>query len=247
MRMSRAMLTLLANPHRFLKLAEPASVVLGGLALLFAAIGLYDGLVLAPPEAEQGDSARIMFVHVPAAWLSMLAYAVLAGASFTYLVWRHAVADIAAEAAAPLGAAFAFLTLATGSIWGRPTWGVWWVWAARLASMLVLFLMYLGYLALRAALDDERQAARAGAIFALVGLVNLPVIKFSVDWWSTLHQPAAVFRFDGPTLSGEFLRPLLVMALAAVLGFAALLLTGMRAEMYRRRADALARAAEPAA
>lgn len=238
------MITWLANPERFLRFAVPASWACGAAAGALLLIGLVDGLALAPPEADQGDTVRIMFVHVPAAWLSMMAYAVMGGASFVYLVWRHNLADVAAQAAAPLGAGFAFLTLATGAIWGRPTWGVWWVWDARLASVLVLFLMYLGYMALRSALDDERQAARAGAIFALVGLVNLPIIKFSVDWWSTLHQPAAVIRFDGPTLSGEFLRPLLVMAVAAIAAFAALLLTGMRSEIYRRRADALIRARE---
>lgn len=217
---------------------------LGGLVLVAA--GLYDGLVISPPEHDQGDTVRIMYVHVPAAWLAMFGYTGMGVASFVYLVWRHSLADVAARAIAPVGAAFAFVCLATGAIWGRPTWGVWWVWDGRLASMLILFLLYLGYIALREALDDQHQGARAGAILALVGLVNVPVVKFSVDWWATAHQPAAVFRFDGPTLEAAFLRPLLVSALGFGFVFGAVVLVRMRSEVLRRRAVALERALEEA-
>src|SRR3712207_2505194 len=177
-----------------------------------------------------------MFVHVPAAWMGLFAYAVLGGASFVGLVWRHALADAAAKAAAPLGAGFTLLALVTGSLWGRPMWGTWWVWDARLTSVLVLFLLYLGYLALQAAIDDEQKAARAGAWLALVGLINLPVVKFSVDWWNTLHQPASVFRASGSTIHPALLTPLLVMAGAYLFAFLSMWLLRIRAEVWRRRA-----------
>src|SRR3712207_5846294 len=176
-----------------------------------------------------------MFVHVPAAWMGLFAYAVLGGASFVGLVWRHALADAAAKAAAPLGAGFTFLALVTGALWGRPMWGTWWVWDARLTSVLVLFLLYLGYLALHAAIEDEQKAARAAAVLALVGMINLPIVKFSVDWWNTLHQPASVFRMGGPTIHPSMLYPLLVTALAFTLVGTALHLAGMRTEILRRR------------
>jgi heme exporter protein C len=162
----------------------------------------------------------------------------LGGASFLALVFRHALADAAARAAAPLGAAFTFLALVTGSLWGRPMWGAWWVWDARLTSVLVLFLFYVAYMALRASLDDEAKAGRAAAILALVGLVNLPIVKFSVDWWNTLHQGASVFRKGGPAMTADFLWPLLLMGLAYMALFGSLWLVGVRAEVWRRRAEA---------
>ncbi len=238
------MFAILANPLRFMgattRLAPACALAAAPLAML----GLYLALLASPPEADQGDTARIMYVHVPSAWLAMAGYAALGVSSLVYLVWRHVLADVAAKAIAPLGAAFAFLTLVTGAIWGRPTWGFWWVWDARLSSMLVLFLLFVGYVAVRAGLDDERKSAQAGAILALVGMANLPIVKFSVDWWSTAHQPASVIRLDGPTLHGDFLWPLLVMALAFTLAFASLVVTRMRTEIWNRRADALERAAE---
>jgi heme exporter protein C len=181
-----------------------------------------------------------MFIHVPAAWMSMFVYMCLAGASFLALIFRHVLADAAAQAAAPLGAAFTFLALVTGSLWGRPMWGAYWVWDARLTSVLVLFLLYLAYMALRASLDDESKAARAAAILALVGAINIPIVHYSVEWWNTLHQGASVFRKGGPTLAPVFLWPLLIMALAYMAGFGSLWLVRIRGEVWRRRAEAAA-------
>ena len=179
----------LSNPERFMAFSRWAAPMFGAIALVLALAGLWLGFT-APEDYQQGDTVRLMFIHVPASWMSMFVYACLATASFLALVFRHALADAAARAAAPLGAAFTFMALFTGSLWGRPMWGTWWQWDARMTSVLVLFLVYLAYMALRASLDDETKAARACAILALVGAVNLPVIKFSVDWWNTLHQGA---------------------------------------------------------
>ena len=229
------MITALANPARFMTVSRPLAPALGGLSLVLFAVGLWLSFS-APEDYQQGDTVRIMFVHVPAAWMGLFAYAVLGGASLVGLVWRHALADVAAKAAAPLGAGFTLLALVTGALWGRPMWGTWWVWDARLTSVLVLFLLYLGYLALHAAIEDEVRAARAAAILALVGLINLPIVKFSVDWWNTLHQPASVFRADGPTIHPTLLTPLLVMAAAYLCAFLSLWLLRIRAEVWRRRA-----------
>lgn len=229
----------LSNPERFMAFSRWAAPMFGAIALILAMAGLWLGFT-APEDYQQGDTVRIMFIHVPAAWMSMFVYVCLAGSSFLSLVFRHALADAAAKAAAPLGAAFTFLALATGSLWGRPMWGAWWVWDARMTSVLVLFLFYLAYMALRASLDDEVKAARAAAILALVGAVNLPVVKFSVDWWNTLHQGASVFRKDGPAMTSEFLWPLLLMGLAYMAAFGSLWLVGIRAQVWRRRAEAAA-------
>ena len=229
----------LSNPERFMAFSRWAAPMFGVIAVILALAGLWLGFT-APEDYQQGDTVRIMFVHVPAAWMSMFVYVCLAGASFLALVFRHALADAAAQAAAPLGAAFTFLALVTGSLWGRPMWGAWWVWDARLTSVLVLFLVYLAYMALRASLDDETKAARAGAILALVGAVNLPVVKFSVDWWNTLHQGASVFRAEGPAMTNDFLWPLLLMGLAFTSAFGSLWLVGIRAQVWRRRAEAAA-------
>lgn len=227
-----------ANPARFMALSRRLAPALALAAVALAAVGLWLGWS-APEDYQQGATVRIMFVHVPAAWLSMFGYVCLGAASLSGLVWRHALADAAARAVAPLGAAFTVLALATGSLWGRPMWGTWWVWDARLTSVVVLLLFYLGYMALRAAIEDEAKGARAGAILALVGLVNLPIVKFSVDWWSTLHQPASVMRADGPAMPAAFLTPLLVMAAAFTLGFVALWLYRIEGEVWRRRAMTL--------
>ena len=175
------------------------------------AVGLYLGFT-APEDFQQGITVRIMYIHVPFAWLAMLCYSLMALAALGTLVWRHPLADVALKAAAPIGAVFTALALATGSIWGKPMWGTWWVWDARLTSVFVLFLMYLGILALTRAIDDPAKSARAAAIITLVGFINIPIIKFSVDWWNTLHQPASVFRLDGPTIDAAMLWPLMVMA-----------------------------------
>jgi heme exporter protein C len=228
----------LSNPERFMAFSRWAAPLFGAIAAALALAGLWLGFT-APEDYQQGDTVRIMFIHVPAAWMSMFVYVCLGGASFLALVFRHALADAAARAAAPLGAAFTFLALVTGSLWGRPMWGAWWVWDARLTSVLVLFLFYVAYMALRASLDDEAKAARAAAILALVGLVNLPVVKFSVDWWNTLHQGASVFRKGGPAMTADFLWPLLLMGLAYMALFGSLWLVGVRAEVWRRRAEAI--------
>ena len=227
----------LSNPERFMAFSRWAAPMFGLIAILLALAGLWLGFT-APEDYQQGDTVLVMFIHVPAAWMSMFVYACLGGASFLSLVFRHALADAAAQAAAPLGAAFTALALITGSLWGRPMWGTWWVWDARLTSVLVLFLFYLAYMALRGALDDEAKAARAGAILALVGVVNLPVVHWSVTWWNSLHQGTTVFAKGGPKMAPEFLAPLLLMGLAYMAAFGALWLVRIRGEVWRRRAEA---------
>ncbi len=227
----------LSNPERFMAFSRWAAPLFGATAVLLAVTGLWLGFT-APEDYQQGDTVRIMFIHVPAAWLSMFAYICLGIASFLSLVFRHALADAAAKSAAPLGAGFTALALVTGSLWGRPMWGTWWVWDARLTSVLVLFLFYLAYMALRSALDDEAKAARACAILALVGLVNLPVVHWSVNWWNSLHQGVTVFAKGGPKMAPVFLVPLLLMVLAYMSAFGSLWLVRIRGEVWRRRADA---------
>ena len=229
----------LANPTRFLSLTErilPWLVAVTAFAFL---VGLYQALLVAPDDYQQGATVKIMFIHVPSAWLAMFCWALMSAAALGTLVWRHPLADVAAKAAAPLGTAFTFLFLITGALWGRPMWGAYWVWDGRLTSVLVLFLMYLGVLALWRTVEDPSRAARAAAILTLVGAVNLPIIKFSVDWWSTLHQPAAVLRLGGPTIHPSILVPLLAMAVAFVLLFTTLHLAAMRNEILRRRVRTL--------
>ena len=228
-----------ANPTRFMTLSGVVLPWLGAATAALLGVGVYLSLFQAPPDYQQGYAVRIMFVHVPAAWLASFGYGVMALASGVVLIWRHPVADVCAQAAAPVGAAFTFLALATGSLWGKPMWGAWWVWDARLTSVLILLFLYLGYMALRATLDEPQRAARAAAILALVGVVNLPIIRYSVDWWNTLHQPASVFRFDGPTIDPALLTPLLVMALGFTGFFVTVLLIRMRAEILRRRVHGL--------
>jgi len=234
------MITVLANPHRFMAFSRWVAPILGVVAAGLIAWGLTLGLAV-PPDYQQGETVRIMFVHVPAAWTAMLAYACLGGASFVSLVFRHAVADAAARAAAPLGAAFTAAALVTGSLWGKPMWGTWWAWGdSRLVSVLVLFLLFLGYLALRASIEDEAKAARAAEILALVGLVNLPVIKFSVDWWNTLHQGESIFRAGGALIAPVYLWPLFLMGAGYAAAFGALWLERTRTEVRRRRAAGVA-------
>lgn len=227
-----------ANPTRFVALTARVTPWLIALTIALFAVGLY-GTALAPDDYQQGATVKIMFIHVPCAWLSMFVYATMAISSLGTLVWRHPLADVAARAGAPLGAAFTFVCLATGSLWGKPMWGTYWVWDARLTSELVLLIMYLGLIALWQTIEDPLKAARAVAVLTLVGVINLPIIKFSVDWWNTLHQPAAVFRMDGPTIDPSMLWPLLVMALAATCLFLTLHLLAMRNEILRRRVRTL--------
>jgi len=228
----------LANPTRFLALTARVLPWLSAATVILLAIGLYQS-ALAPDDYQQGATVKIMFIHVPNAWLSMFVWGVMSIASLGTLVWRHPLADVAAKAAAPIGASFTFLALLTGSLWGRPMWGTYWEWDARLTSVLILFLMYLGLMALWRAVDDPSRAARAAAVLTLVGAINLPIIKFSVDWWNTLHQPASVMRMGGSTLDKSFLVPLLLMAIAFTLLFVTLHLAAMRNEILRRRVRSL--------
>lgn len=232
----------LANPARFQRLAGYLLPWLTLATIGLFGVGLYYGLYASPVDYQQKDTVRIMYVHVPAAWLAMMSYSTLAIAGFVLLVWRHPLADVAAAAAAPVGAAFTFLALVTGAVWGQPTWGTWWVWDARLTSVLILFFLFLGYIAIRNAFDDRERAAKAAAILALAGAINLPIIKFSVEWWNTLHQPASVTRLGTPGIHADMLRPLLFMAGAYLCLFLVLLLLRMRLELINRRVEALQRA-----
>ena len=232
----------LANPTRFIALADRLVPWLAGLSAIVIAGGLWMGFA-APEDYQQGITVRIMYLHVPFAWLSMLIYTLMALSAVGTLVWRHPLADVSLKAAAPIGAAFTALALITGSIWGKPMWGAWWVWDGRLTSVFVLFLMYLGLIALTRALDDPSRSARAAAVVTLVGVINIPIIKFSVDWWNTLHQPASVVRLDGPTIHPSLLWPLLVSAVGFTLLYATLHLMAMRTEIWRRRVIAMRRMA----
>jgi heme exporter protein C len=227
-----------ANPTRFLALVGRVLPWLAATTAIVLAIGLYQS-AMAPDDYQQGATVKIMFIHVPNAWLSMAVWGVMSVAALGTLVWRHPLADVAAKAAAPIGASFTFVALVTGSLWGRPMWGTYWEWDARLTSVLILFLMYLGIMALWRAVEDPSRAARAAAILTLVGAINIPIIKFSVEWWNTLHQGASVFRAGGPTLDRAFLIPLLVMGAAFALLFVTLHLAAMRNEVLRRRVRTL--------
>ena len=224
----------LANPARFMRFTGPLVPWLWAVAVVLLAVGTWLSFT-APGDYQQGDTVRIMFVHVPAASLGTMVYAALGISSFFALVFRHPLADAAARAAALPGAAFTALALITGALWGQPMWGTWWVWDARLTSVLVLFLFYLGYMALRSSIDDETKAGRAAAVLGLVGLINLPIVKFSVDWWNTLHQPASLLRAGGSSLDPVFLTPLLTMMAAYGALFLAIWLTAIRTEVTRRR------------
>jgi heme exporter protein C len=228
----------LANPSRFLRTANLAIPWLAGATAIVFAFAIYRAM-LAPDDYQQGATVKIMFLHVPSAWLGMLCWGLMTIAALGTLVWRHPLADVAAKAAAPLGAAFTLLCLVTGSLWGRPEWGTYWVWDARLTSELILFLLYLGVIALWRTVEDASRAARAVAILTLVGAIDLPIIKFSVDWWNTLHQGASVFRLGGSTIDPTILIPLLLMAVAFTLLFVTLLLAAMRNEILRRRVRTL--------
>ena len=228
----------LANPSRFLTLAGRILPWLVAVTTLVLAVGLYQSAI-APDDYQQGATVKIMFIHVPNAWLSMFVWGVMSLSALGTLVWRHPLADVSAQAAAPLGAAFTFLALVTGSLWGRPMWGTYWEWDARMTSVLILFLMYLGLIALWRSVEDPGRAARAAAVLTLVGAINLPIIKFSVDWWNTLHQPASVLRAGGPALDRAFLIPLLIMGVGFSLLFVTLHLAAMRNEILRRRVRSL--------
>lgn len=224
-----------ANPRRFMKLATVLSPWLAGATVVLAAGGLYLGLFASPADYQQGETVRIMYVHVPAAWMALFCYVGLAISAAVGLIWKHPVADVAARATAPIGACFTFLALLTGSLWGKPMWGAWWVWDARLTSVLVLFFLYLGYMALNSAFDDPQRGSKASAILAMVGLVNVPIIKFSVDWWNTLHQPASIVRMGGPTIHPDMLWPLFLMIGAFTTYYLWVLMLRMRRELTETR------------
>ncbi|MFM9973407.1 MAG: heme ABC transporter permease [Beijerinckiaceae bacterium] len=228
-------LTRIANPQRFTRVADRLLPWLAALTIVTILIGQYGAWFVAPPDYQQGETIRIKYVHVPAAWMALFGWSMMALSAIGSLVFRHPLADVAQKAAAPIGAAFCAICLITGSLWGKPMWGTWWVWDARLTSMLVLMLMYLGVIALWRAIEEPTIAAKAVSIVTLVCAINIPIIKFSVDWWNTLHQPASVLRLDGPTIHSSQLWPLLVMGLAAALLFATLLLLRMRTELMERR------------
>ncbi len=224
----------MASPRYFYNIAGRLIPWLGVSCLLFILAGLYYGLIKAPPDYQQGDSYRIMFIHVPAAWMSMFVYVVMAGAGIIGLVWRIKLAEVIAISSATIGASFTFLALITGSLWGKPMWGTWWVWDARLTSELILLFLYLGVIALYNAVDDKRTAARATAILAIVGVVNIPIIHFSVEWWNTLHQGATVTKLGAPSIDISMLIPLLLMAVAFKLYYALVVLMRARCEVLER-------------
>ena len=228
-----------ANPGRFTRIADVALPWSAAATAVLLTAGLYLALLASPPDYQQGETVRIMYVHVPSAWMALFIYTSMAVASAAALIWRHPLAHLAAKASAPLGAGFTFLALATGSLWGKPMWGTWWVWDARLTSVLILFFLYLGYMALHQAFEDAARGQRAAAILALVGFVNVPIIKFSVDWWNTLHQPASLTRLDAPAIHSSMLWPLLCMGVGFMTFYLTLLLLRMKSELIAARVRAL--------
>ena len=228
-----------ANPAKFMKLSGVILPFAGAGSVLLMLAGLYYALLASPPDAEMSENVRIMYIHVPSAWMAMFAYMFMAGASLFGFVWRHHLADMAAKSAAPVGAAFTALCLVTGSLWGIRGWGTWWVWDARLTSVLILFFMYLGYIALWEAIEDKSRAARATAILAIVGVIMIPIIKFSVEWWNTLHQPASVTVTEGIKIDPSMRTPLFLMAFGFQLFFIWVVLVRMRTEVLARRLHAL--------
>ncbi len=220
-----------ASPRHFYYLTGKILPWCVGICVILMLTGLYGGLVQAPADYQQGDSFRIIYLHVPAAWMSLFVYMVMATTSAIGLIWRIKIAHVVATVSAPIGASFTFLALVTGSIWGKPMWGTWWVWDARLTSELMLLFLYLGYMGLRSAIEDRRAADKAASVLALVGMVNIPIIHYSVDWWNTLHQGTTVMRADGPTMDSEMLIPLLVMAVAFKFYYAVVVMIRARTEL----------------
>ncbi len=220
-------------------IAAPCLPWLSAATVICLAYGLYLSLIASPADYQQGETVRIMYVHVPSAWMALFVYTAMAVASLVAVIWRHPLAEIAAQASAPIGAAFTFCALVTGSLWGKPMWGTWWVWDARLTSVLILFFIYIAHMALTSAFDDPARGRRAAAILCLVGFVNVPIIKFSVEWWNTLHQPASVIKMGGPSIHADMLWPLLVMALAFKLLYLCILIVRMKNELTAARIRSL--------
>jgi len=228
---------LVSPPHAY-RIAGRLTPWFGWPAFVLIAVGLFGGVVLAPADYQQGDAFRIVYVHAPSAWLSMLVYGTMAAAAAVGLIWRIKLAHAVAAASAPIGASFTVLALATGSIWGKPMWGTWWVWDARLTSELLLLFLYAGVMALRSSIDDRDRADRASALLAIVGIVNLPIIHYSVNWWNTLHQASTLTKIGKPSMAGDMLWPLLTMLLGFTLYFGAVLLVRLRGEILLRERDA---------
>ena len=229
----------LANPARFMRIADRLFWPLVVTATALIGAGLYYGLLNSPPDYQQGEAVRIMYVHVPAAWIATLGYVALGLCGLFYIVWRHPLADVALRAMAPTGAMFAFLTLVTGAFWGKPMWGAWWVWDARLTSMLILLFFYLGVIALTNGFDQPERGSRPAALLALVGVINVPIVKFSVDWWNTLHQPASLLRSGGLSIDNAMLVPLLLMLAGMHCYFAVIVILRMKAILAERRLTSL--------
>jgi heme exporter protein C len=223
-----------ASPKYFYQISGKLIPWLGMATALLIIAGTIDGLVFAPVDYQQGDSYRIIFIHVPSAWMSMFIYMVMAGAGAVGLIWKIKLAEVMASSSAPIGAAFTFLALVTGSVWGKPMWGAWWVWDARLTSELILLFLYLGFMSLEAAIEDPRAAAKACAILAIVGVVNIAIIHYSVEWWNTLHQGATVAKMDKPSMHVSMLIPLLVMAFAFKFYYLIALFQQARTELLMR-------------
>jgi len=228
-----------ANPNRFLRISRPLVPIMAWATVLLMAVGLYMTFFTAPADYQQGETVRIMYVHVPSAWMGLFCYVGMAIAAGVGLIWRHSLADLVAKSTAPIGACFTFLALFTGSLWGKPMWGTFWVWDARLTSMLVLLFLYLGYMALINAFDDPERGFKASAILVIVGVINVPIIKFSVDWWNTLHQPASVIKAGGPSIHPSMLWPLLVMSLAFTTYYLWVLLVRVHGEITASKIRAL--------
>lgn len=225
----------LANPSRFRVFSEKSYPYTLFMMIILMCVGLWYSLFNSPPDYQQGETVRIMYVHVPAAWMAMMVYLSMTIMSLFALVWRHPLADILSKCSAPIGASFTLIALVTGSIWGKPTWGTWWVWDARLTSVFILFLIYMGHITLVRSFEDEYKGARAGAILTLIGAFNLPIIKFSVDWWNTLHQPASVIKLDGPTIHIDMMIPLILMALGFLFFYFSFLLINVQTELNNRK------------
>ena len=233
------MINWLANPNRFSKLTGNLQLPLIILSTTMILLGLYYGLFDSPQDYQQGDAVRIMYVHVPSAWLASFLFFSLAISCIFYLVWKHPLADLISSAIAPIGAIFSVLTLVTGSLWGKPMWGTWWVWDARLTSMLILFFFYLGYMLLSNAFERKIDGSKSASVLAIIGLINLPIIKFSVDWWHTLHQPSSILRMDGPSIDKEMLLPLTLMMVGFSLFSIYLIITNVKTMLLEKKCEAL--------
>lgn len=233
------MINYFANPTRFLKIAKGLQPIVALVAVGSILTGLYYSLIQSPPDYQQSETVRIMYVHVPAAWMAMFCYVALACFSSILLIWRHIVADILAKSTAPIGACFTFLALATGSLWGKPMWGTWWVWDARLTSMLVLFFFYLGYILLSNAFERKIDGSKSASVLAIIGVINLPIIKFSVDWWHTLHQPSSILRFDGPSIDNQMLLPLILMITGFSIFSLYIITINVKTKLIEKKCEAL--------